>query len=347
MEAASRYARPIVERAGGRWWRRCLSTEAQVSGRVNMCPRVLSERRCCGTRGSSRGICGRRLRRRGDTATFINRVYTALIVSSLKNNLNVHGIWVVSPPGIDNTGSCTTSALCVYTLWDFETLTSASELEILYIFKRDFLFFFSETLSSSTERRRPRRWCGSALYLSPLCIARVPNRRVECLWIPTSSSREGSKRETAIESEPLPDWSSVRRTLHHQRGRGILERERESDANDILAQSPSLFFINHVSIEFFLFFFLFRFRRYSVMCSMGERRNKKKGLFLLFFNVSQEPGVKWVRGPARCYADGLFLLPAPATGMNMDGPAVVGARAYRLADRRQGEREKRKKMQLG
>ena len=227
MEAASRYARPIVERAGGRWWRRCLSTEAQVSGRVNMCPRVPSERRCCGTRGSSRGICGRRLRRRGDTATFINRVYTPLIVSSLKNNLNVHGIWVVSPPGIDNTGSCTTSALCVYTLWDFETLTSASELEILYIFKRDFLFFFSETLSSSTERRRPRRWCGSALYLSPLCIARVPNRRVECLWIPTSSSREGSKRETAIESEPLPDWSSVRRTLHHQRGRGILERERE------------------------------------------------------------------------------------------------------------------------
>ena len=33
--------------------------------------------------------------------------------------------------------------------------------------------------------------------------------------------------------------------------------------------------------------------------------------------------------------------------MNMDGPAVVGARAYRLADRRQGEREKKKKDAIG
>ena len=124
--------------------------------------------------GSSRGICGRRLRRRGDTATFINRVYTALIVSSLKNNLNVHGIWVVSPPGIDNTGSCTTSALCVYTLWDFETLTSASELEILYIFKRDFLFFL--LLGDFVEFNRAT----SAKKMMWLCAISLPSLHCAC-----------------------------------------------------------------------------------------------------------------------------------------------------------------------
>ena len=123
--------------------------------------------------GSSRGICGRRLRRRGDTATFINRVYTPLIVSSLKNNLNVHGIWVVSPPGIDNTGSCTTSALCVYTLWDFETLTSASELEILYIFKKDFLFFSSRRLCRVQPSDVGQEDDVALRYISPLSALRV------------------------------------------------------------------------------------------------------------------------------------------------------------------------------
>ena len=164
----------------------------------------------------------------------------------------------------------------MYTLWDFEHSQVHPSWKYYDVFKRDLILSRRICLIEPSDAGQEGRRCDFAiayidnLLLPPFCIARI--RRVP---LNTNIIISGSKRETAVEWKA--DWSSDRRmTLHHQRGRGILE----SDANDIfpsLSLSLSflcLLFINNVSIDCFFFYF----RRYSFLC----RGECSKNLFLLF-----------------------------------------------------------------